>query len=260
MDTIKIGTINLQNNKINRNGGLKENGIDNAIILANHIEEEKYDILGTQELTRNFINRITPNLKNFKLYGNYRYGDSILARKIKFINDFNETNSIITNNIALKEETINLPFIPNNIKDLVESITKGSIMPRIATILMTEIDNQRICTINTHLDYQIPSIQIKQLESLKRIINKYISYPIVLTGDFNMEVGTSYFDEFNDYLIDAGIKRVEINEKTNSSKFPNTKAIDHIYIPVEWDVEEIGIKELPEVTDHKEVYVKARLY
>ena len=48
---IKIGTVNLQNNKTNRSGGLREDGIDTAKLVAEHIETEKFDILGTQELT-----------------------------------------------------------------------------------------------------------------------------------------------------------------------------------------------------------------
>ena len=77
-------SVNLQNNKVNRNGGLREDGIDTSKLVAQHIEEEQYDILGTQELTRNFVNNITSNLVKYKLYGNYRYGSSLLAKKIPF--------------------------------------------------------------------------------------------------------------------------------------------------------------------------------
>lgn len=42
MDTIRIGTLNAQNSKINRMGGITPDGIDNAQVLANHIENTGY--------------------------------------------------------------------------------------------------------------------------------------------------------------------------------------------------------------------------
>ena len=44
---IKIGTLNTQNSKINRTGGITIEGNDNAKILAEHIEQTGYYILGT---------------------------------------------------------------------------------------------------------------------------------------------------------------------------------------------------------------------
>ncbi|MBP3461414.1 MAG: endonuclease/exonuclease/phosphatase family protein [Bacilli bacterium] len=259
-DSIKIGTVNLQNNKVNRNGGLREDGIDTSKLVAQHIEEEQYDILGTQELTRNFVNNITSNLVKYKLYGNYRYGSSLLAKKIPFINDFNENNNIITKDEVIEEKTEMLPWIPNNPKDLVISISKASIMPRIVTITITKNETMGvICSINTHLDYQIPSIQKRQLKFLKQLIKKYSKeYPVILTGDFNMELGTEYFDSFNDELKNMGLKRVEVNEKTNADKFENKTAIDHIFIPNDWKVINSGVKDIPYVTDHKEVYAEVK--
>jgi endonuclease/exonuclease/phosphatase family metal-dependent hydrolase len=116
-----------------------------------------------------------------------------------------------------------------------------------------------ICAINTHLDYQIPSVQLRQLKFLKQIVKKYSEkYPVILTGDFNMEIGTEHFAKFNDELKDLGLKRIEMNEKTNAEKFENKTAIDHIFIPNSWDVIETGTKEIPNVTDHKEVYAEVR--
>lgn len=46
MKNIKIGTLNTQNSKINRTGGV--NGrLDNSKILASHIEQEGYYLLET---------------------------------------------------------------------------------------------------------------------------------------------------------------------------------------------------------------------
>lgn len=259
-DTIKIGTINLQNNKINRKGGLREDGTDASRLVAQHIEEQQFDILGTQELTRNFTNNIASKLVKNRLYGNYRYGNSLLTR-IPFINAFNENNNIITSNEVIEEKTKLLPFMPTNIFDLKKILFKTSIMSRIVTtIVMKDKNGNILCAINTHLDYEIPSIQIRQLNFLKGIIEQYSKkYPIVLTGDFNMEIGTEHFDKFNRELNELGLKRVEVNEKTNADKFPNQTAIDHIFIPKNWDIVNKGINEIKDVTDHREVYVEVRI-
>ena len=52
MDTIRIGSLNTQNSRINRTGGITSDGKDNSKILAEHIEDSGYYFLGTQELTR----------------------------------------------------------------------------------------------------------------------------------------------------------------------------------------------------------------
>ena len=265
MSTIKIGTLNTQNSKTNRTGGLTSDGLDNAQIPANHIEKTGYYFLGTQELTRVFSKRLLNHLKTYKLYGEYRYGSSKLVKNIGVIESFNENNSIITNKDVLTTTTNLLPWFPNNPKDLLESLKKGSIMPRIITI--AEIKDEsigNIYAVNTHLDYQLKNIQIKQLKNIYDII-KILSkdYPIVLTGDFNMEVGTdSHFDEFIHALDKLGLKRVEVNDKTNADKFDNKTAIDHIFIPKNWEIQNAGLIDddmLDKVTDHKGVYTDVKV-
>lgn len=88
-------------------------------------------------------------------------------------------------------------------------------MPRIVTIVISEDpEHNKICMINTHLDYQIPSIQMKQLDALKKLIGKYSqSYDIFLTGDFNMEIGNKMFDSFVDDVKDK-LQHADINSNT----------------------------------------------
>lgn len=259
---IKIGTLNCQNNKTNRNGGVRENGLDNAEILAKHIEKEGYYCLGTQELTRVFSDKIAQYLNKYKLYGDYRYGNSKLVKSISAIESFNENNSIITNQTVAKEETNLLPWYPYIPSDLVNGLKHRSIMPRIMTTVEIEDPNiGNIFVINTHLDYQIPHLQQNQLQYIKKYISilskLYPLHPIVLTGDFNMEKGTSYFDEFIKDLDNLGLQRVEVNDKTLAFKFPNKTAIDHIFIPKKWMIEDMGIitdPTLEGITDHKGIY------
>lgn len=152
MNTIRIGSLNIQNSKVNRTGGITPDGKDNTKILAEHIENSGYYFLGTQELTRRL--------------------------------------------------------------------------------------------------YQI-------LEILS------IEYPIVLTGDFNMELGKDiHFDNFINKLENIGLKRVQINEYTFIAKDNTKKIIDHIFIPKSWIIEKAGLiedKNIDSITDHKGIYTDVRV-
>lgn len=110
--------------------------------------------------------------------------------------------------------------------------------------------------INTHLDYQIPSIQIRQLQALEKIIVKYSShYPIILTGDFNMEIDDRNFNSFISDIKANNMKRVEINESTWYGKNGN-KTVDHIFLPKDWDILNAGTVDLQETSDHKGIFVE----
>lgn len=111
--------------------------------------------------------------------------------------------------------------------------------------------------INTHLDYQIPSIQIRQLQALKKIIAKYSrQYPIILTGDFNMEIEDKNFKSFISDIKDNNMKRVEINESTWYDKNGNGKTLDHIFLPEAWNIQNAGIIDLKGTSDHKGIFVE----
>ena len=252
MDTLKIGSFNTKDNSINSKAGMREDGISNADILANQIKENAFDLLGTQELTIKYVNELALRLNGYKFYGSYRYGN--LLTKIPF----NENNNIITNKNVVSQNTIWLPWLANNFTDLKKSITKVSIMPRIATIVITKDQiHGEICMINTHLDYQIPSIQIRQLQALKKIIAKYSSqYPIILTGDFNMEIEDKNFKSFISDIKDNNMKRVEINESTWYDKNGNGKTLDHIFLPEAWNIQNAGIIDLKGTSDHKGIFVE----
>lgn len=243
---LKIGTLNLKNDEINRKS------IDNGLIVANHIKNEHYDILGTQELTKHFTNKIKENLGEYKFYGKYRYNKII--SKIKKINDFNENNNIITKHKVIKTKTKKLPSIPFNIKKLIYRIKNYYIISRIMTISLIKIENKKIVFINTHLDYRFDDIKIRQYKYLIKQIKKYLKYSIILTGDFNAEKDNKLFKEFINELEKLNIKRIEINDKTNERKYKAKTAIDHIFISKDFKVIEKGINNLDDITDHKGLF------
>ena len=274
MNTLKIASINTKDNSINRTGGIREDGTSNAEILADIIKKENLDLIGTQELTIEYVNALQREL-NFKqniygqneLYtgkyqftGSYRYGDLFLKMP------YNENNNIIIKHQneqdkeILEERTVWLPWIPDNFNDLKTSITKLSIMPRIATIvvLKDEIFGS-LCMINTHLDYQLPSLQIRQLKALKQLILKYQQkYPVIVTGDFNMQPSDNHFQSFITDLKENNIKRVEINESTWYGKDVESKEVDHIFIPTDFLIEDAGIIDSKETSDHKFIHAHVR--
>lgn len=253
-DYITIGSFNTKDNQINRQGGVREDGTDNAEILANQIKENKFDYLGTQELTLHYVNNLKGHLKNYKFYGNYRYGKLLVHMP------YNENNMILTNQDVITSETVQLPWIADNWKDLKTSVTQMSIMPRIATIVITkDAQNREVCMINTHLDYQVPSIQLRQLKELKNLINKYQEkYPIILTGDFNMELTNPAFQQFVTENQDI-LQHVDIAEPTWHGQNGEAQTLDHIFVPASWHVIDSGVIDSMDTSDHNMIFAKVKV-
>lgn len=257
---IIIGSMNIQNKyKITDYDGLDELGNDNVMILKQFLEENNVDILGTQELVRGFIDRIKEILKqDYKIYGNFRYGNTSIVKKLDIFDRFNETVSIIARYPAIKTKTVTLPWLPRNPKDIIKGIKMKSLRPRVATMALIEVkDFGKINFINTHLDHRLSIIQIRQLNYLQKIIEKS-KYPVILTGDFNMTMNMPRFKLFVDNMSSIGYKRVpnaKLTYKYQKDKLP----IDHVFIPDNWNIEEIEIskdKYLNNFSDHYPILVK----
>jgi len=257
---IIIGTMNIQNKyKITDYDGLDELGNDNAQLLKRFLIENNVDILGTQELVREFIDRIKNTIKPlYKMYGNFRFGSSHIVKHLEIFDKFNETVSVISKHPVLKTRTITLPWIPKNPKELWRSIKYGSLRPRVATITLVDLPHfGKINFINTHLDHKMTTIQTKQMNRIQTLIEKS-KYPVILTGDFNMTTNAPHFKQFIDNLSLLGYKRVPNNEitwKYQKNKLP----IDHIFIPKEWQIEEVKVfkdKYLDKFSDHYPLLIR----
>lgn len=254
MKNLKIASINLRNDSINRNSKTNQK---NAKIIAHTIINNQFNIIGTQELTKAFQKEIKKNLNNYQFYGKYRFGKiPTLTEK----NDFNENNNIITKEIVKQVKTFHLPWIPNNRKEFKKSISQKVLLPRIATTIIVEIEEKMICIINTHLSNRLKSVQIKQLNYLLNKIEELKKqYPVVLMGDFNMGMDKEHFTNFIEKMRKIDLKRVPINEKTHQKL---KTSIDHIFIPTNWRTIDKGIidnKELENVTDHKGIFVEIEI-
>ena len=251
---LRIGTINCQNNEENRS-----NKNNNALILANHIIDKKYDIVGTQEVTISFTNNLINNLIGYNIYGNFQYGKGIINNLVKIVKDYNQANQIITKYKSCKTRTYTLPWIPFTYKDFVRGFKKKSIFKRLMTLIKVNINNYDIYILNAHLDYYIYNIQKKQLDYIYKRISK-LDGKVILMGDFNLDVGDELFINFINKLESIGIKRVPMNEKTNDSKYSEESAIDHVFVSNEFNILDYGTyDDLTSITDHKAIYVDIEL-
>lgn len=253
MTKIKIGTLNCQNNEDNR---LDRN--NHAYILADHILNEQYDILGLQELTISYTKKINSYLKKHKFYGAYQYGKGIFGTRFPIIKSFNQSNKIVTLYNINSTRTYALPWIPYSIKDLIKMIKKCCLTRRTLTEIELTLNNDKIYVFNTHLDYYIPRLQQRQLNYLLKKIYKYQKKgKIVIMGDFNLHINDKIFKDFIKKLDDIDIVRVPVDSKTNASHYKDTTAIDHIFIPREWKMLDYGLisDDIDSITDHKAIYV-----
>lgn len=257
MTKIKIGTLNCQNNEDNR---LDRN--NHAEILADHILNEQYDILGLQELTISYTKKINSYLKEYKFYGAYQYGKGIFGTRFPIIKSFNQANKIITTYNINYTRTYALPWIPYSIKDLIKMIKKRCLTRRTLTRIDITLAENNLYIFNTHLDYYIPRLQQRQLNYLLKKIYKYQKKgEVVIMGDFNLHINDQIFKDFIQKLADLNIVRVPVDGKTNASHYNDTTAIDHIFIPRKWKMLDYGLiaEDLDNITDHKAIYVEVNI-
>lgn len=239
VEELLIGNLNVKNKKENRFNYKVDNEIPSDI-LKDHLENVSYDIIGIEEITKGFLKKI--NIKGYEAVCFYRFSNFFTLPKLI---DYNEGNVIFTKRQVIKKEVHYLSFFPS--------------IPRVATCLLLAINDEAVWVINTHLERKNKKIQKKQLQQLEKIIKKYKStHPVILMGDFNMSIYNKDFKEFIKNLESIGIKRVEIDEKTQVVR---KNAIDHIFIPAIWSIIEKGLindDKINQITDHFGIFVKIK--
>ncbi|MCI8346885.1 MAG: hypothetical protein HFJ12_02930 [Bacilli bacterium] len=232
---LTIATFNIQNKyRIKNYSGIDKYG-DHTIELLKFLKNYKIDVLGIQELTKRYQDRLLPILeKKYELAGKYRF--TRLGNKIPPFNKFNEATSVISKYKILDTETTYIPSFPS--------------IPRIITEILIEVDSKRVKAMSTHIDVFSDKIKKKQLEYLTKKLKKEV-YPFILMGDFNATIGDFYFEDFIFKMREMGYKRVEVNEPTHKCrKLP----IDHIFIPKSWKVEKARVIHLKNrMSDHKPI-------
>ena len=209
--------------------------------ISNFIKDNNIDIINIQELNISDTKKLKKELTDYKFYGKFRY-----HKLLNFL-PMNENNNIITNRSVSYYETVKYKD-----KCYLNKIINFPVLPRIATILITE----DYCIINTHISNKVSKIKRKQLELLKEIINKYYKdYKIILTGDFNMTLKNKNFKEFIEYMKSLNIIRVILNEPTWHGK-NKEYTLDHIFISDSINLKDKKIIKSNNFSDHDILYIE----
>ena len=247
---LSIINFNIQNKVIYKN----YDGGKSAKAFANFINKQNLDIICLQELTDSHENRLKTFMPNYHFTGENRFNNKSI-----WYSHFGEKNAIITNLNIIKTKTYSLS------KDL-NKIGKRSLLsifPRIATVTIVNKDNQNFTVINTHLDHLTNIGRKQELIYLKQIIKLNNNYPIILTGDFNLNTENENFQDFIKYMQTKNCKLVPVEEKTfkppvNPFKISyNFKTPDHIFIPKEFIIESVDVID-NDFSDHKLVKIKIK--
>ena len=229
---MKVSSFNIQNN-------INDYSLDKTKEIVSYLENNNIDILGLQEVFSpcgDDLEKCFP--KNYSMRGNYRFLLSIF-RKV------NEKTPIVTKYKILKHKTYHLPHFP-------------SLLRRVMTKVVIDIDGEEVSVYNTHLDFQFMYARKRELKKILRILRRDIN-PIILLGDFNLKNNKQIFIDFEYELNKIGIRRVSFNEKTlKVSQYK--REIDHIFLSYDFKlINSKVIKDL-DISDHYPVIVEIEKY
>ena len=230
---MRVSSFNIQNN-------INNYSIDKTEEIVKYLENYQLDILGLQEVfspCSEDLERCFP--KNYKMRGNFRFFSKNLLKK------YNEKTPVVTKYKILKHKTYHLPHFP-------------SLLRRVMTKVVMEIDGEEVSVYNTHLDFQFMYARKRELKKILRILRKDPN-PILLLGDFNLKNNKQIFIDFEYELNKIGIRRVSFNEKTlKASQYK--REIDHIFLSYDFQlIDKEVIKEL-DISDHYPVIVEIKKY
>ena len=222
-----------------KNVFLQEMNKKKVSFISSFIKNNNIDIVNVQELSIISKRKLKKALDDYNFYGEFRY------KKVFSLLPMNENNNIITNKKVEDYETIRF-------KDkLLYKIIHFPLLLRIATI--TIIND--MCIINTHISNRVKKVKDEQIESLKKVIDKYKNYRIILTGDFNMTLKNETFKDFIKYLDNFNITRVPLNEPTWYGR--NKKyTLDHIFISKNIVLKDYKILSSEKFSDHNILYIE----
>lgn len=222
---LTISTFNIQNKEDNKK----------IEFIKEYLLSNKIDILNLQEAYPKFTNELKRKITNYKITGEYRY---------LYFPKINEANPIITNQKIISTKTYRLPHLP-------------SLLNRIITKTVLNINGKEITVLNTHLDYKYLSVKKRQLNKILKLLKKEKN-PIILTGDFNLKNNKEIFNDFTMELEKLNIYRVPISEKTfKPSKYK--RAIDHIFLSKDFTLVDKNVVKDIDTSDHYPILIKVRI-
>lgn len=242
---MKILTFNVRNRYGIKNYNGMYKGINTINNLSDYVKSNDIDIIALQEVVESYRDNLTNALNTYYVYGKPRLGSNIFTRKIDKLKRFNESANIYTKEEALKCMCYKLPNLPD-------------LLPRVATLVEYKLDNKEITIINVHLSAYNKISKNRQLKYLYKKI-KHIKTPIILLGDFNMNIKSNIMNKFIDKLSNLGINHLEIKGRT-FKKSKRNLPIDHVFISNSLKVNNIEkVKdEIVSFSDHYPVLIDFR--
>ncbi|TMM29570.1 endonuclease/exonuclease/phosphatase family protein [Polaribacter aestuariivivens] len=215
--------------------------------LLSQIKFYEPTVFGTQEGRPNQIEDLTNGLKNYNYIGHGRDG----ANK-------GEYSAIFYDKTKVKFSNVNTFWLSETPEKM--SLGWDASYPRICTYgLMTVLNSdEKIWVFNTHLDHKGAEAQLKGMELIETEIKKVNTqnYPVILTGDFNVEPNSKLISKlkanFNDTKELANTNVFGSDGTFNGFKFhePITRRIDYIMISKNANLE---IKKYAVLTDSKDL-------
>ena len=228
--------------------------------LANQLKFYHPQIFGVQEALKSQIDFIEKKLPNYKHVGVGREG----GNQGEFSAIFYDTTKFE----VLKSDTFWLSETP-------DKISKGwdANYHRVCTYALMEDkeSNKKFYFFNTHFDHQGAEARTKSSRLIIQQIEKINleNYPVLLTGDFNLEPKTEQIQYIKSHLKDAKDASAEIklgpSGTFNGYDFntPVTRRIDYIFHSEEIKIETYAVLSDNEdgryASDHLPVFVKVEI-
>ena len=215
--------------------------------LLSQIKFYEPTVFGTQEGRPNQIAEMKDYLSDYAYIGQGRDGENK-----------GEYSAIFYNTKKVKFENVNTFWLSENPK----IVSKGwdAAYPRICTYgLMTVLNSdKKVWVFNTHLDHVGKEARLKGMKLIEAEIQKVNSknYPVILTGDFNVEPKSELIVQLKNNFLDAkeaaGENAFGAEGTFNGFKFEEkvTKRIDYIMLSKNSNLE---VKKYAVLTDSKDL-------
>ncbi|WP_417431795.1 endonuclease/exonuclease/phosphatase family protein [Halpernia sp.] len=197
------------------------------------------DILGVQEARTNQMQDLKDALTDYKAIGIGRDGG-----------DKGEHSSIFYNTKKLKVENTDTFWL----SETPTKFSKGwdAAYPRICTYGLFTIlkTKQKVWIFNTHLDNIGAKARSQGMQLILKKINEVNTqnFPVILTGDFNVDPDDVLLAELKQRMIDSkDIAKIKFGPQATFNDFkynePATRRIDYIMLskPNKFEVEKYGV-------------------
>lgn len=169
---------------------------DRRDAMVSLLREQRPAVFGTQELVQKQADYLVAHLPGYRWFGKDRRGGSGDEHMGVFYDSAQLT--VVDQGDFWLSDT---PDVPG-------SITWGNLMPRMVTwaLFQRQADGKQFYLLNTHLPYRDEDeprrvLGAKLIATRLATLPKYI--PVVVTGDFNSEPGSTTYQAFTAALGDA---------------------------------------------------------